>query len=109
MYVSNHFNHCIKLFAPCGPLIGNKKFLFLFLFYKVKIEHGGVRVVSHFYTVLYNRKSKHNINGKANVLYVLIYIPLDRLYYRRTVVNSAISVVIISLQSVYLFLVLIQL
>ena len=27
MYVSNHFNHCIKLFAPCGPLIGNKKFL----------------------------------------------------------------------------------
>jgi hypothetical protein len=23
MYVSNHFNHCIKLFAPCGPLIGN--------------------------------------------------------------------------------------
>ena len=31
MYVSNHFNHCIKLFAPCGPLIGNKKFLFLFL------------------------------------------------------------------------------
>ena len=24
MYVSNHFNHCIKLFAPCGPLIGNK-------------------------------------------------------------------------------------
>ena len=32
MYVSNHFNHCIKLFAPCGPLIGNKKFLFLFLY-----------------------------------------------------------------------------
>ena len=30
MYVSNHFNHCIKLFAPCGPLIGNKKFLFLY-------------------------------------------------------------------------------
>jgi hypothetical protein len=30
MYVSNHFNHCIKLFAPCGPLIGNNKFLFLF-------------------------------------------------------------------------------
>ena len=30
--VSNHFNHCIKLFAPCGPLIGNKRFLFLFLF-----------------------------------------------------------------------------
>ena len=29
MYVSNHFNHCINLFAPCGPLIGNKKFLFL--------------------------------------------------------------------------------
>ena len=32
MFVSNHFNHCIKLFAPCGPLIGNKKFLFLFLY-----------------------------------------------------------------------------
>ena len=32
MYVSNHFNHCIKLFAPCGPLIGNTKFLFLFLY-----------------------------------------------------------------------------
>ena len=32
MYVSNHFNHCIKLFAPCGPLIGNNKFLFLFLY-----------------------------------------------------------------------------
>ena len=32
MYVSNHFNHCIKLFAPCGPLIGNKTFLFLFLY-----------------------------------------------------------------------------
>jgi hypothetical protein len=32
MYVSNHFNHCIKLFAPCGPLIGNKQFLFLFLY-----------------------------------------------------------------------------
>ena len=25
LYVSNNFNHCIKLFAPCGPLIGNKK------------------------------------------------------------------------------------
>jgi hypothetical protein len=22
----HHFNHCIKLFAPCGPLIGNKKY-----------------------------------------------------------------------------------
>ena len=32
LYVSNHFNHCIKLFAPCGTLIGNNKFLFLFLF-----------------------------------------------------------------------------
>jgi hypothetical protein len=32
MYVSIHFNQCIKLFAPCGPLIGNKKFLFLFLY-----------------------------------------------------------------------------
>ena len=32
MYVSNHFNHCIKLLAPCGPLIGNNKFLFLFLY-----------------------------------------------------------------------------
>ena len=32
MHVSNHFNHCIKLFAPCGPLIGNKTFLFLFLY-----------------------------------------------------------------------------
>jgi hypothetical protein len=30
LYVSNHFNHCIKLFAPRGALIGNKKFLFLF-------------------------------------------------------------------------------
>ena len=29
LYVSNHFNHCIKLFAPCGTLIGNNKFLFL--------------------------------------------------------------------------------
>jgi hypothetical protein len=29
MYVSNHFNHCIKFFAPCGPLIGNKKILIL--------------------------------------------------------------------------------
>jgi hypothetical protein len=28
LYVSNHFNHCIKLFAPCGTLIGNKKFLY---------------------------------------------------------------------------------
>jgi hypothetical protein len=24
LYASNHFNHCIKLFAPCGTLIGNK-------------------------------------------------------------------------------------
>ena len=32
MYVSNHFNHCIKLFAPCGTLFGNNKFLFLFLY-----------------------------------------------------------------------------
>jgi len=32
LYSSNHFNHCIKLFAPCGTLIGNNKFLFLFLF-----------------------------------------------------------------------------
>ena len=32
VYVSNHFNHCIKLFASCGTLIGNKKFLFLFLY-----------------------------------------------------------------------------
>ena len=31
LYVSNHFNHCIKLFAPCGTLIGNAKFLFLIL------------------------------------------------------------------------------
>jgi hypothetical protein len=31
MYVSNHFNHCIKLFAPCGPLIGNKKILILII------------------------------------------------------------------------------
>ena len=23
LYVSNQFNHCIKLFAPCGTLIGN--------------------------------------------------------------------------------------
>jgi hypothetical protein len=30
LYVSNHFNHCIKLFVPCGTLIGNNKFLFLF-------------------------------------------------------------------------------
>ena len=29
LYVSNHFNHCIKLSAPCGPLIGNKKILIL--------------------------------------------------------------------------------
>jgi hypothetical protein len=29
LYVSNHFNHCIKLLAPCG----NKKVLFLFGFY----------------------------------------------------------------------------
>ena len=33
LYVSNHFNHFIKLFAPCETLIGNKKFLFLFLLY----------------------------------------------------------------------------
>jgi hypothetical protein len=32
--VSNHFNHCIKLFAPCGTLIGNKKKLFLFFMYE---------------------------------------------------------------------------
>jgi hypothetical protein len=32
LHVSNHFNHFIKLFAPCGTLIGNKQFLFLFLF-----------------------------------------------------------------------------
>ena len=29
LYVSNHFNRCIKLFAPCGTLIGNKKILIL--------------------------------------------------------------------------------
>ena len=32
LYASNHFNHCIKLFAPChacGTLIGNKKILIL--------------------------------------------------------------------------------
>ena len=38
MYVSNHFNHCIKLFAPCGPLIGNKKFLFLFWYWGISCE-----------------------------------------------------------------------
>jgi hypothetical protein len=32
-YVSNHFNHCIKLFAPCGTLIGNKKILILILLF----------------------------------------------------------------------------
>jgi hypothetical protein len=32
LYISNHFNHCIKLFAPCWTLIDNNKFLFLFLF-----------------------------------------------------------------------------
>ena len=31
LYVSNHFNHCIKLFAPCGPLIANKTILLIFL------------------------------------------------------------------------------
>jgi len=36
MYVTNHFNHCIKLLAPCEPLIGNKKFLFLFYSYKLQ-------------------------------------------------------------------------
>ena len=36
MYVSDHFNHCIKLFAPCGPLIGNKQFLsYLILYIKL--------------------------------------------------------------------------
>ena len=25
LYVSNHFNHCITLFAHCGTLIGNNK------------------------------------------------------------------------------------
>ena len=29
LYVSNHINHCIKLFAPCGTLIGNKNILIL--------------------------------------------------------------------------------
>ena len=37
MYVSNHFNHCIKLFAPSGPLIGNKKILILILILYVHI------------------------------------------------------------------------
>jgi hypothetical protein len=37
MYVSNHFNHCIKLFAPSGPLIGNKKNLILILILYVHI------------------------------------------------------------------------
>ena len=31
MYVSNHFNDCIKLFAPCGNKLAIKKILFLFL------------------------------------------------------------------------------
>ena len=29
LYVSNHFNHCIKLFTPCGPLIGNEQNIIL--------------------------------------------------------------------------------
>jgi hypothetical protein len=35
LYVSNHFNHCIKLFAPCGPLIANNKFLSYLILYTV--------------------------------------------------------------------------
>jgi hypothetical protein len=38
MYDSNDFNHCIKLFAPCGPLIGNKKILILFYALSVVIK-----------------------------------------------------------------------
>ena len=32
--------HCIKLFASCGTLIGNKKFLFLFLQFPSVNKHG---------------------------------------------------------------------
>ena len=35
LYVSNQFNHCIKLFAPCGTLIGNKKILILILIHSI--------------------------------------------------------------------------
>jgi hypothetical protein len=44
LYVSNHFNHCIKLFAPCGALIGNKKFLFLFYLNHTFYRHPSVKI-----------------------------------------------------------------
>ena len=40
LYVSNHLNHCIKLFSPCGTLIGNKKLLFLYLFIMLRKDMG---------------------------------------------------------------------
>jgi hypothetical protein len=41
LYASNHFNHCIKLFAPCGTLIGNKKILiFILIVFTLKALNG---------------------------------------------------------------------
>ena len=41
LYASNHFNYCIKLFAPCGTLIGNTKILILILILLVSFTGGG--------------------------------------------------------------------
>ena len=58
MYVSNHFNHCIILFAPCGSLIGNKKFLFL-----VRKIKSGFESNENVQKFRYGNKSKHdNLN-----------------------------------------------
>ena len=56
-YVSNHFNHCIKLFAPCGILIGNKQFLF---FFSYSMEYSSL--------VMYHRNTLLSFNlGLRNI------------------------------------------
>ena len=40
LYVSNHLNHCIKLFSPCRTLIGNNKLLFFYLFIMLRKDMG---------------------------------------------------------------------
>ena len=38
LYVSNHFNHCIKLFAPCGTQVDNKNsYSYSILLYRVSL------------------------------------------------------------------------
>ena len=53
LYASNHFSHCIKLFALCGTLIDNKRNLILILLVKESIKKSSHHKIIVFILFLY--------------------------------------------------------